>query len=145
MAISSVEEGTDYPRKTESLERVAPGALLNGIDPATRKTIGTVTVTSEERIPDIVFCGNPERAERIANRLKAGTVDINEAIVNYVIAALPFGGLKRSGINRYHGKVGLRLFSAIKAMVISDAKQNTEPYWFPYSEATLTAVKESLR
>jgi hypothetical protein len=66
-------------------------------------------------------------------------------VVNYVIAALPFGGIKQSGINRYHGKVGLRLFSNIKSMVIGDGKQDTEAYWFPHNEATLQAVKDSLR
>lgn len=72
-----------------------------------------------------VFCDNPERAERIANRLEAGTVDINEAVVNYVIAALPFGGIKQAGLNRYHGKVGLRLFSNMKSMVTGDGKLDT--------------------
>jgi acyl-CoA reductase-like NAD-dependent aldehyde dehydrogenase len=100
---------------------------------------------SESGLGAYVFCGDPERAERIANRLQAGTVDINEAVVHYVIAALPFGGIKQSGINRYHGKVGLQLFSDIKAMVISDGKQDTESYWFPYSEAGLKAVGDSLR
>ena len=42
-------------------------------------------------------------------------------------------------------RVGLQLFSEIKAMVISDGKQDTERYWFPYSDATLKAVKDSLQ
>ncbi len=100
---------------------------------------------SEEGLDAYVFCGNPERAEQIANRLQAGTVDINEAVVNYVIAALPFGGIKQSGINRYHGKVGLRLFANIKSMVIGDGTQDTEAYWFPHTDATLQTVKKSLR
>lgn len=100
---------------------------------------------SEEGLDAYVFCGNPERAERIANQLQAGSVDINEAVVNYVIAALPFGGIKQSGINRYHGKAGLRLFANIKSMVIGDGKQDTEAYWFPHNEAILQAVKQSLR
>lgn len=83
---------------------------------------------SEEGLDAYVFCGNPERAERIANQLQAGSVDINEAVVNYVIAALPFGGIKQSGINRYHGKAGLRPFSNVKSMVIGDGKQDTEAY-----------------
>ncbi|MEO7962758.1 MAG: aldehyde dehydrogenase family protein [Gemmatimonadaceae bacterium] len=88
---------------------------------------------------------NPERAERFASQLRIGTVDINDAVVNYLIAALPFGGIKQSGINRYHGTVGLRLFSNIKSMVIGDGKQDTEAYWFPYTEATLQAVKDATR
>ena len=100
---------------------------------------------SEEGLDAYVFCGDPERAEAIANRLDAGTVDINEAVVNYVIAALPFGGIKQSGINRYHGKVGLRLFANIKSMVIGDGRQDTEAYWFPHSHTGLEAVRKSLQ
>ena len=100
---------------------------------------------SEEGLDAYVFCGDPERAERIANRLQAGSVDINEAVVNYVIAALPFGGIKQSGVNRYHGKAGLHLFSNVKAMVIGDGKQDTEAYWFPHTEETLQAVRGSMQ
>jgi len=100
---------------------------------------------SDEGLDAYVFCGDPARAERIANRLQAGSVCINEAVLNYVIAALPFGGVKQSGINRYHGKAGLHLFSNIKSVVIGDGKAETEAYWFPYSHETLQAVKASLR
>ena len=62
-----------------------------------------------------------------------------------MIAALPFGGIKQSGINRYHGKVGLRLFANIKSMVIGDGKQDTEAYWFPHSHTGLEAVRKSLQ
>ena len=55
--------------------------------------------------------------------------------------ALPFGGVKQSGINRYHGKIGLRLFTDYKGMVIDDGTADTEPYWFPYTQAKLDAAK----
>lgn len=51
-----------------------------------------------------VFSSDLKRAHWIANRLRAGSVDINEVIVNYTMPSLPFGGVKQSGINRYHAK-----------------------------------------
>jgi acyl-CoA reductase-like NAD-dependent aldehyde dehydrogenase len=72
-------------------------------------------------------------------------VEINEAVVNYVIAALSVGGIKLSGINRYHGKAGVRLYPNIKSMVIGDDKQDTEVYWCSRGEGSLKAVRESLR
>lgn len=65
--------------------------------------------------------------------------------MNYVIAALPFGGIKESGINRYHGKAGLRLFTNIKAMVIGDGKQDIEAYWFAHGHESLQAARDSIR
>jgi acyl-CoA reductase-like NAD-dependent aldehyde dehydrogenase len=91
-----------------------------------------------------VFSSDLARAGRIADRLQAGSVDINEVIVNYVIRDLPFGGIKQSGINRYHGPTGLRLFTEAKSMVIDDGLEDTEPGWFPYSEAKLAATRAQL-
>lgn len=82
-----------------------------------------------------VFCGNPKRGEAIANRLDAGSVDVNDSVVHYVIEAMPFGGIKHSGIQRYHGKMGLQLFSEVKGMLFVDGKSDREPYWFPYGKS----------
>jgi len=96
---------------------------------------------SEYGLDAYVFSADLDRANAIANRLKAGSVDINEVVVNYTMPALPFGGVKQSGINRYHGKIGLRLFTDYKGMVIDDGTADTEPYWFPYTQAKLDAAK----
>ena len=89
-----------------------------------------------------VFSNDLERANRIANRLSAGSVDINDVIVNYVIRDLPFGGVKQSGVNRYHGKIGLQLFTNQKGMVIDDGRNDTEPHWFPYTEEKLELARQ---
>jgi len=57
-------------------------------------------------------------------------------------AALPFGGVKQSGINRYHGKIGLRVFTDYKIMVIDDGTGDSQPYWFPYTEAKLDNARK---
>ena len=44
-----------------------------------------------------VFSSDLARADRIADRLQAGSVDINEVIVNYTIRDLPFGGHQAVG------------------------------------------------
>ena len=87
-----------------------------------------------------VFSSDLARANRIADQLQAGSVDINEVIVNYTIRDLPFGGVKQSGINRCHGAIGLRLFAHPKSMVIDDGTAATEPGWFPYSQNKLEAA-----
>lgn len=89
-----------------------------------------------------VFTNDMRRAQKIANRLRAGSVDINDVVVNYVIRDIPFGGVKQSGHNRYHGKIGLRLFTDYKGMVIDDGSMDTEPEWFPYTPEKLEQAKE---
>ena len=102
----------------------------------------TLANSTEYGLDAYVFSSDLKRANAIANRLKAGSVNINEVIVNYTMPALPFGGVKQSGINRYHGKIGLRLFTDYKGMVIDDGTTDTEPYWFPYTQAKLDAAQK---
>ncbi|MFP3381770.1 aldehyde dehydrogenase, partial [Bacillus sp. SIMBA_069] len=45
---------------------------------------------------------------------------------------LPFGGAKQSGIGRYHGEHGLKIFCHEKAIMIDKGKKNTEIQWYPY-------------
>ena len=100
---------------------------------------------SEFGLDAYVFTNDMRRAHKIANRLRAGSVDINDVMVNYVIRDIPFGGVKQSGINRYHGKVGLRLFTEYKSMVIDDGTVDADPEWFPYTEAKLAHAQEACR
>jgi acyl-CoA reductase-like NAD-dependent aldehyde dehydrogenase len=96
---------------------------------------------SEFGLDAYVFSRDLARANRIADQLKAGSVDINEVIVNYSIRDLPFGGVKQSGMGRHHGPTGLRLFTESRAMVIDDGRMDGEPDWFPYDEGKLAAAR----
>ena len=59
-----------------------------------------------------IFTRDNEKAKRVADRLKTGMVAINNA--TYVMPCNPFGGYKKSGIGREHGKYGLREICQIK-------------------------------
>ncbi len=60
-----------------------------------------------------VWSGDPQRAEQVACRLKAGQVDINGGTFNLLA---PFGGFKQSGYGRELGAFGLEEFLEIKSM-----------------------------
>lgn len=60
-----------------------------------------------------VWSGNPERAKRVARRLRTGQVDINGGQYNPLA---PFGGYKQSGNGRELGKYGLEEYLVVKAM-----------------------------
>jgi aldehyde dehydrogenase (NAD+) len=57
--------------------------------------------------------GNPERAERVAARLRAGAVHINGGGFNY---GSPFGGFKQSGNGREGGSMGLEDYQEVKTL-----------------------------
>ena len=60
-----------------------------------------------------VWSGDPERAQRIARRLRTGQVEINGGVFNPLA---PFGGYKQSGHGRELGRHGLEEFLTVKAM-----------------------------
>ena len=60
-----------------------------------------------------VWSGDPERAKRVARRLRTGQVDINGGGFNPLA---PFGGYKQSGHGRELGKFGLEEFLETKSL-----------------------------
>ena len=60
-----------------------------------------------------VWSGNPERAERVARRLRTGQVAVNGGRYNLLA---PFGGYKQSGNGRELGKFGLEEFLETKSL-----------------------------
>jgi aldehyde dehydrogenase (NAD+) len=61
-----------------------------------------------------VQTGDPERAWRIAGRLKAGTVNIGPSF--YLSPDTPFGGYGISGVGREHGEDGFREYLQAKTI-----------------------------
>ena len=61
-----------------------------------------------------VWSGDPERAKRVARRLRTGQVEINGGKFNPMA---PFGGYKQSGNGRELGKYGLEEYLEVKAML----------------------------
>jgi aldehyde dehydrogenase (NAD+) len=62
-----------------------------------------------------VWSGDPERARRVARRLRTGQVEINGGKFNPMA---PFGGYKQSGNGRELGKYGMEEYLEVKAMLM---------------------------
>ncbi|MDZ4787850.1 MAG: hypothetical protein SH807_02835 [Blastochloris sp.] len=78
----------------------------------------------------------------IPNQLKTASSDIYEVSINYMIPTRPLGDVTQSGINRYHGKIGLRFFTNDKGNVIDDEVNETQLYWFPCSQENKVHVEK---
>jgi aldehyde dehydrogenase (NAD+) len=60
-----------------------------------------------------VQTGDPERAERVASRLRAGAVHVNGGAIGW---GTPFGGYKASGNGREGGAMGLEDYQEVKSL-----------------------------
>jgi acyl-CoA reductase-like NAD-dependent aldehyde dehydrogenase len=82
-----------------------------------------------------VWTRDNARAERVARRLEAGAVNINDAMTNGFSFALPMPGWKHSGIGARNGGAD-GLLKYCRAQAISAPRMSTqsrEVMWYPYS------------
>lgn len=80
-----------------------------------------------------VWSRDLKKAKRTAAALQSGSVVINDVMVSVANPYLPFGGVKESGIGRYHGEIGLQIFCHEKAILIDKGQATSEVNWFPYA------------
>ncbi|HEY3416767.1 MAG TPA: aldehyde dehydrogenase family protein [Armatimonadota bacterium] len=62
-----------------------------------------------------IWTGNAAVGQRLAPRIKAGTVWVN--IHNFLFAQAPYGGFKQSGIGRELGREGLDMYTEVKNVI----------------------------
>lgn len=70
----------------------------------------------------------------LAENIETGLFWSNNPLIDN--DALSFGGIKKSGIGRELGKIGLDTFRNTK-MVVIDPEQKIHDWWYPYSEKQL--------
>jgi acyl-CoA reductase-like NAD-dependent aldehyde dehydrogenase len=93
-----------------------------------------VTRANESRfaLAASVWTSNAALAKKIASRLRAGSVMINDAISYYAIAEAPHGGCGLSGWGRAHGKTGLLEMVQTKYIDVDRTPGRAKPWWFRY-------------
>ena len=93
-----------------------------------------------------VFTEDPERGRSIASKLEAGSVMVNDTLVNAAMAEMPFGGIKQSGFGRVLGEEGLRDMCNVKHVCVERFKMpRRHPLAFPYTERTYGVLLGALR
>jgi acyl-CoA reductase-like NAD-dependent aldehyde dehydrogenase len=81
-----------------------------------------------------VWSQDLKRGKKLAEQLDAGSININDVMITVANPHLPFGGVKASGLGRYHGCEGLRVFCHETAFMASKGTRRTELNWYPYTE-----------
>jgi aldehyde dehydrogenase (NAD+) len=61
-----------------------------------------------------VFSNNKAFVKNVINKIQAGGISVNDTISHFVPESFPFGGIKTSGIGRYHGRYSFETFSHFK-------------------------------
>jgi succinate-semialdehyde dehydrogenase/glutarate-semialdehyde dehydrogenase len=89
-----------------------------------------------------VWSRDHRRAKKLAARINAGAVMINDHLMSHGLAETPWGGFGDSGLGKTHGEPGFR--EMLKMQVVVDEvlpgiKRNL--WWQPYSEAVFRGLR----
>ncbi|HJZ84140.1 MAG TPA: aldehyde dehydrogenase family protein [Polyangia bacterium] len=90
---------------------------------------------SELGLMAYVFTGDRKKGVRLAERLEAGTVMVNDVLSTYAAPETPWGGIKQSGIGRTHSAQGLRDLCITRHINVDRIRPpRRDPFWYPYSD-----------
>jgi hypothetical protein len=84
-----------------------------------------------------VWTRDIKRGQRLAARIEAGTVTVNEVLYTHGIAQTPWGGFKQSGIGRTHGEMGLLELVRPQHIHTNRLASLHDLWWFNYTPSTL--------
>lgn len=91
-----------------------------------------------------LFTENRKNEEIIFNQLEFGGGCINNCIIHVASQHLPFGGVKTSGMGRYHGKDSFDTFSNYKSVVRSNTLIDPSIKYPPYHKKSISWLKKLL-
>jgi succinate-semialdehyde dehydrogenase/glutarate-semialdehyde dehydrogenase len=89
---------------------------------------------SEYGLAASIWTGDASRGERLARRIHAGTVMVNDVVSCFGISEAPHGGVKASGIGRAHGRLGLEEMVRVKYLDVDLAPGMKKVWWYGYGE-----------
>jgi acyl-CoA reductase-like NAD-dependent aldehyde dehydrogenase len=100
---------------------------------------------TEYGLSSSVFTKDPERAQRIADAIVAGSTCINDWALMYMVQDLPFGGIKGSGFGRLNGREGLRACTNVKAVIEDRLPIHRAIELFPGRRYDYEVTREAVR
>jgi succinate-semialdehyde dehydrogenase/glutarate-semialdehyde dehydrogenase len=92
-----------------------------------------------------VWTRNLSRGRRVASRVEAGTVMVNEVLYTHGIAQTPWGGVKQSGLGRTHGRLGLLEMVAPYHIHVNRLTFLQDVWWFSYTPEAVSLFRSLAR
>jgi acyl-CoA reductase-like NAD-dependent aldehyde dehydrogenase len=91
-----------------------------------------------------VWTMNRAKGERMARRVEAGMVWVNDHMFSHGACSCSWGGVKSSGLGRSHSKFGL--YECVNIKLLTWEPSRTRDFWWhPYNESLGKAMQASAR
>ena len=100
---------------------------------------------SEFGLTASVWTRDMAKGKRVAEKIEAGTVCVNEVLYTHGIGQTPWGGFKNSGRGRTHGREGLMELVQPQHIHINHLALLPDAWWMPYSANAITTFRKMTR
>lgn len=163
-ATVAVRRESEANASLSATNRDAPLVVLTNVTPSMRvwhdETFGPILVvvraTSDDHAVALandtryglsasVWSQDRRRADRVAARLVAGSIALNDSVITAGLAEVPHGGVRASGIGRIHGVEGLLECVRTRTVVDDQLPMFRQPWWFGYGADSASRVDSYLR
>jgi len=85
------------------------------------------------------------KARTLAERIHAGGVTIDDAMVTYAVTESPFGGINDSGIGRVNGEMGLKAYCHAQTVVLPRFGIRGSAMGYPYRAVMVKRLSKLLQ
>jgi acyl-CoA reductase-like NAD-dependent aldehyde dehydrogenase len=92
-----------------------------------------------------VFTRDKSKGRRLAERMEAGTVMVNDVLATYGAPETPWHGVKQSGLGLTHSDDGLRALCELRHVNVDRLAPRRDLWWYPYSDKTYGWVLKAMR
>ena len=92
-----------------------------------------------------VFTEDTQKGRRLAERIEAGTVMVNDCLLTYGAPETPWGGVKTSGVGHTHSDRGLQDLCQTRHVNYDRLALKRELWWYPYSDKMYQQTLKAMR
>ena len=96
---------------------------------------------SEFGLTASVWTKDYAKGKRVAEKIEAGSVCVNEVLYTHGIGQTPWGGFKNSGKGRTHGREGLMELVQPQHIHVNRIAILPNAWWFPYSPVAVETFR----
>ena len=92
-----------------------------------------------------VWTKDNDKAVRLAKRIDAGAVCVNDSAITYGVTEAPFGGRKASGVGQVNGDAGLKSYCFAQPIVLDRFGTKEEQVWYPYTSEKTKLLQKMMK
>ncbi len=137
---------SDVAKDSKIMEEEIFGPVLPVLTFSSTQEVVQIINSKPKPLALYIFTGNKKFQENILSQTSAGSVVINDCVLQFTHPNLPFGGVNNSGLGKSHGQFGFMSFSNEKP-VLSQKRGFSSPYLLypPYTNSMKKLVSVLLR